>query len=123
MMALRLAGVVLVTASAASIAMRFDQPWRVRDAATVTQTQATPDPAKDAVYICPMDADVRSRHPGTCSRCGMTLVSGIPDPVEFHLDLTVSPQPLQPQQPALLTFAVHDPWKDRPVKNFVVVHE
>jgi len=53
----------------------------------------------------------------------MTLVSGIPDPVEFHLDLTVSPQPLQPQQPALLTFAVHDPWKDRPVKNFVVVHE
>ena len=41
------------------------------------------------VYVCPMDPDVRSHNPGTCRRCGMTLVAGIPDPVEFHLDLDV----------------------------------
>ena len=33
--------------------------------------------------------------PGTCRRCGMNLVAGIPDPVEFHLDLEVLPRPPQ----------------------------
>jgi len=53
----------------------------------------------------------------------MELVAGIPEPVEFHLDLTVSPQPPKPNEPAELTFAVSDPWKNNPVTKFSIVHE
>jgi hypothetical protein len=88
------------------------------------QTPA-PLPSQNAgdVYICPMDPDVRSHNPGKCARCGMALVAGLPDPVEYHLDLDVTPRPVKPGQPASLTFAVHDPWKNRPVTNFQLVHE
>ena len=33
------------------------------------------------------------------------------------------PRTLEPGQPAQLTFAIHDPWKGRPVTNFQLVHE
>src|SRR5437667_5971765 len=84
-----------------------------------------PLPSQNAgsVYICPMDPDVRSNNPGTCARCGMALVAGLPDPVEYHLHLDVSPKPMKMGQPENLTFEVHDPWKGRPVTNFQVVHE
>jgi hypothetical protein len=84
---------------------------------------STFDVRKSAVFVCPMDPDVRSNGPGKCRRCGMALVAGIPDPVEFHLDLTTTPTPLAANQPATLEFHVHDPWKDRPVQKFVTVHE
>jgi len=87
------------------------------------QVPSTPDPSKDLVWICPMDKDIRSNGPGNCSRCGMKLVAGIPDPVEYHLDLTVTPWPPKPQQKARLRFDVHDPWKNNPVKKFNIVHE
>ncbi len=79
--------------------------------------------AQDTVYVCPMDPDVRSSTPGVCSRCGMKLAAGVPEPAEFHMDLTVTPPALKPGQPAELRFSIHDPWKDRPVKNFQIVHE
>jgi hypothetical protein len=79
--------------------------------------------AQDAVYICPMDPDVRSNKPGVCSRCGMKLATGIPEPVEYSMDLTVTPRAPKPQQMARLNFAVRDPWKDRPVANYQIVHE
>ncbi len=82
-----------------------------------------PDPSKDLAYVCPMDADVRSATPGKCPRCGMLLVAGIPDPAEFHLDLTVTPAPLRVNERAQLTFEVFDPWKDRRVEKFSIVHE
>jgi hypothetical protein len=84
-----------------------------------------PLPSQNAseVYICPMDPDVRSHNPGKCARCGMALVAGLPDPVEYHLDLTVAPRPLKPGRPINLTFAVSDPWKNRPVTNFQLMHE
>lgn len=87
------------------------------------QSAAPLDPSKDPVYVCPMDPDVRSHNPGTCRRCGMNLVAGIPDPVEFHLDVDTLPRPPQVGQPAALQFLIHDPWKDRPVSNYNVVHE
>ena len=87
------------------------------------QVPVAPDPSKDPVFFCPMDKDIRSNNPGNCPRCGMKLVAGIPDPVEFHLDLTVSPRGPKPQQTVHLKFDVHDPWKDNPVKKFNVVHE
>ncbi|HYR87999.1 MAG TPA: heavy metal-binding domain-containing protein [Terriglobia bacterium] len=85
-----------------------------------------PDPGAvqdGKVYICPMDPDVRSNSPGKCARCGMALVAGLPDPVEYHMDLTVAPQPPKVGDTTRLTFSIHDPWKDRPVTNFQVVHE
>ena len=84
-----------------------------------------PLPSQNAgsVYICPMDPDVRSNNPGKCARCGMALVSGLPDPVEYHLHLDVTPKPVRPGQPANLTFEIHDPWKDRQVTSFQTVHE
>jgi hypothetical protein len=85
--------------------------------------QETPDPGQGVVYICPMDPDVRSNRAGACRRCGMTLVEGIPDPAEFHLDVRVFPQAPQPNETSVLQFFVHDPWKDRPVSTYNVLHE
>ena len=89
-------------------------------AATVLRGQ-TPDP--NAIWVCPMDPDIRQHDPGTCPRCNMKLVAGLPEPIEYHLDLTASPRALKTGQPIELTFAVTDPWKDRPVTKFQVVHE
>src|SRR5690242_1222301 len=77
--------------------------------------------AQDTVFVCPMDPDVRSSQPGVCKRCGMKLASGIPDPVEYHLDLTTMPRAIKVDQPTRLQFEVHDPWKDRPVTSFTIV--
>jgi Heavy metal binding domain len=87
------------------------------------QVQTTPDPSKDPVWFCPMDRDIRSNAPGNCSRCGMKLVAGVPDPVEYHLDLTVIPLVPKPGEKVQLRFDVHDPWKNNPVKKFNIVHE
>jgi Heavy metal binding domain len=82
-----------------------------------------PLPASDEIYACPMDPDVRSHAPGTCPRCGMKLAAGIPDPVEYTMDLKVIPPAPKPMQPTRLQFLVRDPWKERPVTNFQIVHE
>lgn len=87
------------------------------------QIPAAPDPSKDTVYICPMDKDIRSNGPGSCSRCGMKLVTGIPEPVEYHLNLTVTPRAPKPGEKAHLEFDIHDPWKNNPVRKFTVIHE
>jgi hypothetical protein len=78
---------------------------------------------QDQVWVCPMDPDIRSNAPGLCLRCGMKLVDKIPEAVEYHMDLTTLPRTLPLGQPVQLTFAVHDPWKGRPVTNFELVHE
>jgi hypothetical protein len=77
----------------------------------------------DEVWMCPMDPDVRGHDPGTCPRCGMKLVNGIPEPVEYAMDLKVSPGAPKPLQTTTLDFTVRDPWKMNPVKNFQLVHE
>jgi hypothetical protein len=79
--------------------------------------------AQDKVYVCPMDPDVRSNREGVCSRCGMKLVAGLPDPVEYPLDLSITPHKLAVGQKATLDFVVRDPWKNRPVTSFQIVHE
>jgi hypothetical protein len=89
-------------------------------AAGLLQAQV-PDP--NAIFICPMDPDVRSHDPGTCPRCGMKMAAGLPEPAEYHLDITASPRVVRPEKPVSLTFAVTDPWKHRPVTKFQLVHE
>src|SRR5215469_4158892 len=86
------------------------------------RAQPTP-PAPDPIYVCPMDPDVRGTKPGVCSRCGMKLVAGLPDPVEYHVDLTVNPRRVLPAQKVSLDFVVRDPYKNRPVTTFQIVHE
>ena len=81
----------------------------------------TPD--LNGIFICPMDPDVRQHDPGTCPRCGMKLAAGLAEPVEYDLDLTATPRAIQAGKPVDLMFAVHDPWKHRPVTKFQVVHE
>jgi hypothetical protein len=85
--------------------------------------KAPADPTQQAVYICPMDPDVRSDRAGKCRRCGMALITGVAEPAEFHLDVTSLPQSPEPGRPAVLQYAVHDPWKNRPVGSFNLVHE
>jgi heavy metal-binding protein len=87
------------------------------------ETPSTASQSDDPVYVCPMDPDVRTYKPGTCRRCGMALVAGVPDPVEFHLDVAVFPAAPKAKALAALQFLVRDPWKDRPVTSFNVIHE
>ena len=70
-----------------------------------------------------MDPDVRSNTPGFCPLCKMKLTDKIPEATEYHMDLSWQPRMLQPGKPAQLTFAIHDPWKGRPVTKFELVHE
>src|SRR5580658_6621177 len=86
-------------------------------------TQAVQQPL-DTVYVCPMDIDVRSNAPGVCPRCGMTLVAGIPDySSEYRMDVNVTPKAPKPGQKAQIDFAIFDPWKNRPVRSFEIVHQ
>lgn len=121
MSALRALPAMIVAASIVAVATHFDGFGS--PAPPAPRASSVFDVRKSAVYVCPMDPDVRSNAPGTCRRCGMALKAGIPDPVEFHLDLATTPSPPQPNATTTLEFAVHDPWKDRPVHDYVLVHE
>src|SRR5207302_6155011 len=57
-------------------------------------------------WVCPMHPDVRSDKPGVCPRCGMTLVSHVPDRIEYPLLLSQSPSLLKPGRVANLTLRV-----------------
>ena len=83
-------------------------------------TAATPS---SMVFICPMDPDVRSHDPGTCPRCGMKLDNKLPEHIEYHMNLSVTPPVPRPGVPLRFSFAIHDPWKDLPVTKFQLVHE
>jgi hypothetical protein len=74
-------------------------------------------------FVCPMDPDIRSKSPGKCSRCGMPLVAGIPDALEYPVDLQVTPKALKPGKDIDLAFRVLDPKTGKPVKDFEVIHE
>ena len=88
-----------------------------------TPDPATPDPSTQLVWVCPMDKDIRSLGPGNCPRCGMKLTTDVPDPAEYHMNLTVTPRAPEVNKPARLVFDIHDPWKNNKVTKFTVVHE
>jgi hypothetical protein len=70
-----------------------------------------------------MDPDVRASHPGTCTRCGMALVQGVPDLIEYPLDLGIEPSVPRAAENTRLTFALTDPRTRQPVRRFEIVHE
>lgn len=118
------AGLIVLTMLAVSVGSCHRRPAGEADEAAGTPRQAVsaPDPSATHIYLCPMDKDIRSYEPGKCPRCGMTLVTSIPEPAEYHLELTVDPPPL-PGRNARLTFEVFDPWKGNRVTRFGIVHE
>jgi hypothetical protein len=80
---------------------------------------STPPPLD---YVCPMDPEVRAAVPGKCPRCGMTLRLGVPEYVEYPMDLGLVPRVPRPGEPVEMTFRIRDP-KGAPVPKFEIVHE
>lgn len=80
------------------------------------------DPDK-VEWLCPMDKDVRSAKPGVCPRCGMKLVPGIPDPVEYRLLLDVTPAAWKPGERIRMRFEIRDPRTNQRVTKLQVIHE
>jgi hypothetical protein len=74
-------------------------------------------------YVCPMDKDVRSDKPGLCPRCGMKMVLGIPDEVEYPLELQVTPALFHAGDKVGLAFRIIDPVTGKQVDHFEIVHE
>ncbi len=74
-------------------------------------------------WVCPMDKDVRSKTPGKCPRCGMTLVAGIPDEHEYPVRMVTTPRALKAGEDITLEFHVADPSTNQPVREFVIMHE
>ena len=81
------------------------------------------DDSADWRFYCPMDSDVRSSVPGTCPRCGMKLVEGVKDSVEYPIDLKVEPETPRVAETTRLTFGIVEPNSGRPVRDFEIVHE
>jgi heavy metal-binding protein len=77
----------------------------------------------DGSFYCPMEPDIRSNQAGKCPRCGMTLVEGVPDILEYPVDLSLDPAVPHPNELTRLTFGLIDPRTERPVRTLEVVHE
>ena len=91
----------------------------------VPQFPAPPREAAEAPveFVCPMDPDVRSKAPGKCPRCGMNLVAGIPEQMEYPVNLQVTPKAPRPGQNVTLAFQILDPKTNQRVTDFEIVHE
>ncbi|HYL75068.1 MAG TPA: heavy metal-binding domain-containing protein [Bryobacteraceae bacterium] len=97
--------------------------WSIQ-AQTASENQPPPPaPSAPQDYVCPMDKDVRSDKPGTCPRCGMKLVLGIPDDVEYPLDLQIKPAAFRAGEKVQFTFRITDPKTSKTVNHFEIVHE
>src|SRR5690242_17226027 len=94
------------------------------------QAQTTADnqppaaaPTAPQDYVCPMDKDVRSDKPGKCPRCGMPMVLGIPDDIEYPLDLKITPAAFHAGQRIHFLFRITDPKTGKAVDHFEIVHD
>lgn len=77
-----------------------------------------------ASYGCPMHPDTRSQTPGTCPRCGMTLVAmGPRQAAPYRVTLDTSPRLVKSGERVRLRFAIADPVTGARVKDLAIVHE
>ena len=74
-------------------------------------------------FICPMDPDVRSAKAGRCPRCGMQLVAGGFDILEYPVSLRLHPEAPRPGERVQLSFTVGHPKTRSRVKEFELTHE
>ena len=70
-----------------------------------------------------MDPDVRSAKPGRCPRCGMQLVAGTIDILEYSVSLRLRPEAPRPGEEVQLSFMVDHPRKGSRVREFELTHE
>ena len=92
------------------------------------QTALPPEPQPalqpaQVTFSCPMDPDVRSKLPGKCPKCGMALVPGIPEPVEYRLGVKFFPPQIPAGRKVRIEFQMFDPKTNACIKDFQVVHE
>ena len=74
-------------------------------------------------YVCPMHPDFHRSSPGTCPRCGMTLIPIQPAATrQYRLVVDASPQPVA-SRPTRVTLTVHERDATEVVRDFAVVHE
>jgi hypothetical protein len=118
----RIACLLMVLLTAA-VSAQTPAPNANPASAQASNQTPTQDGVKDVVYICPHHREVRSNTPGVCPICGLTLVENTREPVEYHMDLTVTPRPLKVGQQSQLKFVVRNPFTDEPVTKFLEVHE
>lgn len=74
-------------------------------------------------YVCPMDPDIRAKDKGKCSKCGMDLVLGLPDHVEYPVELKTVPTAVEAGKEVELEFRVFDPETGKLETHFNIVHE
>jgi hypothetical protein len=84
---------------------------------------ALPAIGQEPEFVCPMDPEVRSKLPGLCPRCGMTLVAGLPTPVEYPMEFRAVPPSIPAGRAITLEFRILDPKTGRPVTRFEIIHE
>jgi len=76
------------------------------------------------VYACPMHPDATASVPGTCPRCGMTLVLMDPfDAREYLVDAVTEPRAITAGEPFLLRLTVREPVSKAVISSFATVHE
>lgn len=89
--------------------------------------QQPPAPAEKEVvdfgFFCPMDKDIRSKGPGKCGKCGMKLIPEIADPVEYPVNLRLTPRVVKPGAPVDMEFRIENPADGKTVEKFEIVHE
>jgi hypothetical protein len=74
-------------------------------------------------FTCPMDPEVHSKLPGRCPRCGMNLIPGLPDPLEYRLHVDVLPRATKTTQTTSLRLHVTHPKTKARIKSFEEIHE
>jgi hypothetical protein len=93
-------------------------------AGPTSNSQQTANQADAPVdFVCPMHPDVHSAQPGTCPRCGMTLVANLPDRIEYPLSLALAPAAPKPGKEVQFTFTIRDPKSGKQVTDFQTMHE
>src|SRR5690349_5097494 len=78
---------------------------------------------KPVEFLCPMDPDIRQLKPGTCPRCGMKLVPGLPDPIEYPVELTTTPRNPKTGEKVRLQFTIRHPKTGKPAGELELIHE
>lgn len=75
-------------------------------------------------YTCTMHPEIRTNAPGTCPKCGMTLVPVTPAITdEFNLKFECSPKAPKPNEKIRLRFSIYNPKTREQVKDFYVTHD
>jgi hypothetical protein len=70
-----------------------------------------------------MDPEIRAAAASKCSKCGMDLVLGVTEPVEYNIKLRLDPPAIEAGEPVELQFEILDPRDNKRAREFSVVHD